>query len=91
MPAVKGRVGSPPPGSKLYPACGGVKIESIGWSNSTPPPGTPLPGIGAAKYVLVSRTGKYGPPLGVRVGVPPLVPVHHDVLALTVSQQQAHC
>ena len=66
-----GRIGYSPPVSKLYPARGSVKSESIGWSKLRPPPVTPLPGIGAATYVLERRPGKSGPPWGVP---PPSIP-----------------
>ena len=84
-----GRVGYPPPGSRLCPAHGGAQIEPGGWSDLNPHPCTPLLVTIAATYVLGNRPGKFGPPWGGGWGFP--VPPTHAVLDLTVRQQRPRC
>ena len=45
----------------IFLACGGVQSEPGGWSDSSPLPGNPPPGIRAATDVSVNRPGKFGP------------------------------
>ena len=59
-----GKVGYPPPGSRLCPARGGAQSELEGWFDFNPCPDTPLTGTGSATYVLGKIPGKFGPPQG---------------------------